>query len=713
MPTVVDSLVVSLGLDTKDFKRGQREVGDAWEKARGTQLKNAKLMESSNKALLDGFNKLKLEALGFLTALAGAREIKEFVSNVTTANAAVGRLSANIGEQPQMLQAWGNAVERMGGRADDASQSLTKVAKAFYDLKYNGKALPEEVYRVFAMAGRPVPSTADSLDSFLNKTAGALAEIAKHDRTAAFFFGEGMGLSDSVINLMLRYGDATSKYLKSLEGLGATDKQIKNSEILQEKWSKLSQTVVQIGRDILDWFSPVFMGALEKVQGVFDAIHRATSYSGPQDLTPHQRGLRHALGLDRWDKQDGKEPGGPNAGGNPAKFGRVPDNVGAGGAQPRGGGRAGLARRLGQYSGASAPGSPADIGAATLPGFTPEETQAYLNRLGQYESRNRYIGNNSLGYGGRWQMGDAEVAGTGNRRDADWYANKGGVQDKSMMAYTLQHYNELVRRGVITPGMSKEQIAGYLGAAHIGGIGGAAELARGRVRRDPNRTGTDTYFNLMRGIGAGAAAGGSSDTVVFGDSIGKGVKDAAGAGGVAEERMGSTWVTSQIQNYKDSLKGKKIVLSSGISNSHDPGAVRNQMDALIAKGVDPKDITILGVGDRGDFNGYNDQLSYYAMKYGAKFKGITPGGDHVHPSNYKKLWEGIQGQQSGVPGPQSSLSSLHSTHPVTTSQTSNAMHIGAIHVNAPQATDADGIAGNIHESLLRYQTSMSAQSGQV
>ena len=701
MPTIVDELVVRLGLDAAPFKKGQREVSDAWKKAQGTQLKHAALMEGSNKKLMEGFNKLKFEALAFLAVLVGAHEIKEFIANVTSANAAVGRLAANIGEQPQMLQAWGAAVERMGGNAQDASTSLTKVSKAFYDLKYNGTALPKEVYQLFALAGKPVPTSTDSLDSFLNKTAAALKELATHDRTAAFFFGEGMGLSDSMINLMLKYGDATSKYVGSLKGLGATDKQIENSQKLIDKFETLKQTVVQIGTDIMNWFSPFFLGALDKVQKVFDAIHRATGMQGPQDLSPAQKLVRHGLHLDRWDAQDGKNANAPASAAAPGWAGKgAPPSIRARGAKGRGG--AGSAPAV-------------DLGGATIPGFTAAETQSYLGVLGQRESGNKYIGNNSLGYGGRWQMGEREVAGTGSERNADWYANKDGAQDKSMMRYTLQHYNDLTAKGIIKPGMSKQEIAGYLAAAHLGGVGGAQALAQGSSRADANGTGTSDYFRMMSGIGGdkpGSASGADADgPVVFGDSIAQGVKDYSHSQGAAMKGMGASWVTDQIKNYGEDLKGRKVVLSTGASNSNDPDAVAKQLYALSLRGVAMKDITVLGVGDKAGFAGYNDRLKAISDYAGAKFQPIDPGADHVHPKSYKKLWDGIQG--SGVPGPQSSLSTLHAVHPVTTSSTSNAMHIGAIHVNAPHATDASGIAGEIHKSLSRYQLAMSGQSGQV
>ena len=104
-----------------------------------------------------------------------------------------------------------------------------------------------------------------------------------------------------------------------------------------------------------------------------------------------------------------------------------------------------------------------------------------------------------------------------------------------------------------------------------------------------------------------------------------------------------------------------------------------------------------------------------AKSYGATFVPLGGvGGDHVHPSNYQNLLKGIPGIGGALPASGVPLSHLQTVHPVTTSQTSNQMHInGGINVNVPAGTDGYGIASAIHESLGRYGFSSMAQSGQV
>jgi hypothetical protein len=56
---------------------------------------------------------------------------------------------------------------------------------------------------------------------------------------------------------------------------------------------------------------------------------------------------------------------------------------------------------------------------------------------------------------------------------------------------------------------------------------------------------------------------------------------------------------------------------------------------------------------------------------------------------------------------------MAASNPVTTSSSSNSMHIGSINVDASGAKDPRGIAREITAALNRSTDTMMAQSGQV
>ena len=145
----------------------------------------------------------------------------------------------------------------------------------------------------------------------------------------------------------------------------------------------------------------------------------------------------------------------------------------------------------------------------------------------------------------------------------------------------------------------------------------------------------------------------SAGSMVFGDSLGVGVKSAYNLDGDAVVGRKPGDVLDVIHNYKGDLTGKPIVLSSGASN--DPtnvGLAQDQINELIKHGAKPSDITLLGVGDRKDLGGVNPSLEAIANKAGVKFQPIDPGNlstDRVHPANYQKVFGGAHGDISGGP----------------------------------------------------------------
>ena len=84
------------------------------------------------------------------------------------------------------------------------------------------------------------------------------------------------------------------------------------------------------------------------------------------------------------------------------------------------------------------------------------------------------------------------------------------------------------------------------------------------------------------------------------------------------------------------VKGRDIILSSGASNN--PAQVQlvsQQIQTLKAKGA--ASVTLMGVGDRSDLSGVNDNLMQVAQQTGARFVPLAPGNlspDRVHPQDY-------------------------------------------------------------------------------
>jgi hypothetical protein len=262
MPTVIDSLVITLGLDTSDYQKKQKEAAGQFQKTKEAAVKGAKDIESASQGAASALHKVALEALSLFAVFTGASSLKNFVTDLISADAALGRFAARIDESPQKIDAWGKAAERVGGSADATAASFQKIADALNELHTNGKALPQAYYRLMADSGVRI-DTEHGPAAFMEGVAKAVNKLSQTDPSKATFYAQGMGIDAGTISLMQQYGGAIDKYVGGIMGLAPTNEQIKASQQLQEAWAKFQQTLVSLGQTVLPTLNDVLGPALD------------------------------------------------------------------------------------------------------------------------------------------------------------------------------------------------------------------------------------------------------------------------------------------------------------------------------------------------------------------------------------------------------------------------------------------------------------------
>ena len=186
MATILDSLMVELGLDSSKFMANQKKVIDALKeiqaeneklsksgndltekttavnkksadqdkkthtekkkaavedkKAGEESSKRAKQIQLDNKHTADSFDKIVVAAMGFTASVFGAKEIYKFSTDLSLANASLGRTATLLGQNPQELQAWGKVFEAGGDAAgaysDNLGSLLSKISKVKVDASF-------------------------------------------------------------------------------------------------------------------------------------------------------------------------------------------------------------------------------------------------------------------------------------------------------------------------------------------------------------------------------------------------------------------------------------------------------------------------------------------------------------------------------------------------------------------------------------------------
>jgi len=144
---VIEALYISLGLDTSDYQKKQKEVTSSLKKFGEASDKQTKLIAESGKKAAGAFSALKIEILGALAAFGMGAGFKEFIQSSMNAQAATGRWSSLLKVSAHDMQAWEGVAKGMGGSAQDAVQTMQSLASGFTEATLTGTSALSQASR--------------------------------------------------------------------------------------------------------------------------------------------------------------------------------------------------------------------------------------------------------------------------------------------------------------------------------------------------------------------------------------------------------------------------------------------------------------------------------------------------------------------------------------------------------------------------------------
>jgi hypothetical protein len=161
MATVLDQLIVTLGLDSRLFASQAAQtqatltaVGrNAVAQSKALEEVLKKTQDSTDKRLKQGadvgkqavqnFNKFRVEVVGLFAALATGFGLEKFIRGISSAEAGAGRLSRNLGLSVQELSLWQNMAKLVGGTGEEIGTTFTTLTDQFNKWKTVGGEYPE------------------------------------------------------------------------------------------------------------------------------------------------------------------------------------------------------------------------------------------------------------------------------------------------------------------------------------------------------------------------------------------------------------------------------------------------------------------------------------------------------------------------------------------------------------------------------------------
>jgi hypothetical protein len=267
--TIIDALVVKLGLDSSDLTKGTSAA-----------TKNLKDLEGASKSTEGGVKKLgdqsKQSASGvdtltksvgaLLAIFGGAYALRAFVEDTIASSAALDRLSKNLNVSAGEITAWGNAAEELGGSAKGVQSSMQLLSKAQTDIQLTGASGLIPYFNMLGVSLADANGHALKATDILEQLAGA-AE-GKDRRTMNNVFAR-IGFDEGTINLLLRGRSELELTLKRQKEYGEqAAKFAPEAAKLQRSLVDIKQSFTLLGLSLLQQAAP----AIEKVLGVLSSL---------------------------------------------------------------------------------------------------------------------------------------------------------------------------------------------------------------------------------------------------------------------------------------------------------------------------------------------------------------------------------------------------------------------------------------------------------
>lgn len=276
MATIIDTLVLELGLDATRLNTGQQAALATLRHFEQEATSSGKRVEAETRKISHLMTEFRREAVTALGVFLGGRGVKEFVGYITSLDAATGRVAKTMNMSAEETSAWQGAIKQVGGTAESATSALSGLSGEINKFMLTGQT---SMLGVMNQLGVSLYDQNKQL-----KTAGQLwldisdaIEKKKLDpaRSAALL-SMIPGVNQDMINLLLKGRSAVDAYLKSAREAGTTTKEsAAAAQEYQRSLSLLEQSATNVGRTFTTMVTPALVAAMDKFGELFKLWQRS------------------------------------------------------------------------------------------------------------------------------------------------------------------------------------------------------------------------------------------------------------------------------------------------------------------------------------------------------------------------------------------------------------------------------------------------------
>ncbi|EPP9830694.1 lytic transglycosylase domain-containing protein [Klebsiella pneumoniae] len=247
--TVIDALLVTLGLDTSQFRKGQQEVSDDLKKQREDAKNTAKEMAEQGKKAASFFSSIKTELLALTGVTVTAGGLMSFVKSTTSGLMELSIQAKSLGMTAKELDGVGKAAEAVGSSVEKISAALQgfQNAKQLAKVGVYDTPVQEAAIRLNSLTHDSFNIRDDSAQTTFRKILESARKVTDPDIRRQILQLVGI---DDAINQRNQEGKFLTDVDRLTKNSGITDASTKGAKEFTAAWAELGQNLDTVKNQI-------------------------------------------------------------------------------------------------------------------------------------------------------------------------------------------------------------------------------------------------------------------------------------------------------------------------------------------------------------------------------------------------------------------------------------------------------------------------------
>ncbi|HBW9885665.1 TPA: transglycosylase SLT domain-containing protein [Klebsiella pneumoniae] len=247
--TVIDALLVTLGLDTSQFRKGQQEVSEDLKKQREDAKNTAKEMAEQGKKAASFFSSIKTELLALTGVTVTAGGLMSFVKSTTSGLMELSIQAKSLGMTAKELDGVGKAAEAAGSSVEKISAALQgfQNAKQLAKVGVYDTPVQEAAIRLNSLTHDSFNIRDDSAQTTFRKILESARKVTDPDIRRQILQLVGI---DDAINQRNQEGKFLPDVDRLTKSSGITDASTKGAKEFTAAWAELGQNLDTVKNQI-------------------------------------------------------------------------------------------------------------------------------------------------------------------------------------------------------------------------------------------------------------------------------------------------------------------------------------------------------------------------------------------------------------------------------------------------------------------------------